>query len=130
MAFRQTAFDPMDTQGMKANDPKIDFTAMDRQLARELANMNIDDQKKRKEIEKICSESDELKELQGKIRAAYLNKERSAQIAENQFREQVKLVSYKIFKSIFYSHILFNLINIGKRLSYGDGDAPTEGASR
>ena len=56
-------------------------------------NMKIDDEKKRREIEKVCAESDELKELQSKIRSAYLNKERSAQIAEGQFRKQQELVS-------------------------------------
>ena len=40
-------------------------------------------QKRKREIEKICAESDELKELQQKIKLAYLNKERSAQITEN-----------------------------------------------
>jgi len=44
-------------------------------------------------VEKICAESDELKELQAKIKAAYLNKERTAQIAEAQFRTQQELVS-------------------------------------
>ena len=38
-------------------------------------------------IEKICAESEELKELQLKIKAAYLNKERAAQVSENQFRK-------------------------------------------
>ena len=51
-----------------------------------MARMKITDERKRREIEKICVESDELKELQAKIKAAYLNKERTAQITENQFR--------------------------------------------
>lgn len=55
---------------------------MDQNLAKEMARMKIVDEKKKREIEKICSESDELKELQNKIKQAYLNKERSAQIAE------------------------------------------------
>jgi hypothetical protein len=45
--------------------------------------MKITDERKRREIQKICTESDELKELQAKIKAAYLNKERTAQIAES-----------------------------------------------
>ena len=44
--------------------------------------MKIMDERKKREIEKICSESDEIRELQAKIKAAYLNKERSAQIVE------------------------------------------------
>ena len=54
-------------------------------MAREIANMKITDERKRKEVEKICQESDELKELQARIRAAYLNKERAAQITEKQY---------------------------------------------
>ena len=63
--------------------------------------MKITDERKKREIEKICSESDELKELQAKIKSAYLNKERTAQIAENQFRSQQSLVSiaFVILKS-------------------------------
>lgn len=45
--------------------------------------MKIIDEKKRREIEKICGESVELKELQLKIKSAYLNKERAAQMTES-----------------------------------------------
>jgi len=51
---------------------------MEKDLAKEMARMRITDEKKKREIAKICAESDELKELQEKIHAAYLNKERSA----------------------------------------------------
>ena len=51
---------------------------MEESLAREMARMKIDDEKRQRQIEKICVESDELKELQAKIKAAYLNKERAA----------------------------------------------------
>ena len=93
MAFRQTAFDPMNSQELRRNDPQLDFTSMDKKLAQQMASMKIVDDKKRREIEKICQESDELKALQEKIRLAYLNKERASQITENQFRKQVNLVS-------------------------------------
>lgn len=46
------------------------------------------DERKRREVEKLCSESDELKALQDKIKAAYLNKERNQQITEKQYRDQ------------------------------------------
>jgi len=36
---------------------------MEMQLAKEMARLKIVDEKKRREIEKICAESDELKEL-------------------------------------------------------------------
>ena len=83
MAFRSTAFDPVNKEVFKDNDPGIDFNLMEQQLAQEMARMKITDERKKREIEKICSESDELKELQAKIKAAYLNKERTAQITEN-----------------------------------------------
>ena len=107
MAFRSTAFDPLDGQQLRRNDPTMDFVNMDKNLAREMARMNIDDQKKKREIEKICADSDELKELQAKIKAAYLNKERSAQIAEHQYRRQNELVS-KLNQFYFLFHY-FNL---------------------
>lgn len=68
MAFRQTAFDPMDPQALRSNDPQLDFVGMDQMLAKQMASMKIVDEKKKREIEKICHESDELKELQDKIR--------------------------------------------------------------
>ena len=58
-----------------------------------MARMKILDERKKKEIERICSHSDELKELQAKIMAAYQNKERAAQITEKQYRQQVNIVS-------------------------------------
>ena len=88
MAFRSTAYDPVNRQVLAENDPGIDFNSMEQKLAQEMSKMKITDERKKREIEKICKESDELKELQGKITAAYLNKERTAQIAENQFRTQ------------------------------------------
>lgn len=59
-----------------------------------MAKMKIADEKRMREVEKICEQSDELKELQAKIKAAYLNKERAAQVTENQFRQQVEIVSH------------------------------------
>lgn len=67
---------------------------MEESLAREMAKMKIADEKRMREVEKICEQSDELKELQAKIKAAYLNKERAAQVTENQFRQQVEIVSH------------------------------------
>ena len=66
---------------------------MEEALARQLANQKVVDERRRREIEKLCADSDELKELQGKIKAAYLNKERSQQMTEKQFRQQVEIVS-------------------------------------
>ena len=80
MAFRSTAFDPMEGQQLRQNDPSVDFASMEMNLAKEMARMKIVDEKKKREIEKICTESDELKELQEKIKAAYLNKQNDANI--------------------------------------------------
>ena len=70
------------------NSGGIDMVRMEEALARTLAQQKQADERRRREIEKICVESDELKELQMKIKAAYLNKERSQQMAEKQFRAQ------------------------------------------
>lgn len=101
MAFRSTAFDPVNKGIFKDNDPSIDFGSMEQKLAQEMSKMKIVDERKKREIEKICVESDELKELQNKIKAAYLNKERTAQIAESQFRTQQALVSILFFSLNF-----------------------------
>jgi len=67
------------------------MASMEENLAREMAKMKINDEKRMREVEKICHKSDELKELQDKIKAAYLNKERAAQVSETQFRTQVDI---------------------------------------
>ena len=63
MAFRTTAFDPLDGQELRRNDPNIDFAGMEKNLAKELARMRITDEKKKRELSKIVNESDEIKEL-------------------------------------------------------------------
>ena len=103
MAFRQTAFDPsVSTQvarqgpgitGMAATTSTVDMNRMEEALARQLANQKITDERRKREIEKLCGESDELRELQAKIKAAYLNKERSQQMTEKQYRVQTDIVS-------------------------------------
>jgi hypothetical protein len=72
----------------------MNMIQMEEQLARELAKMRIIDDRRQKEIQKICAESLEIKELQSKINAAYLNKERGGQISENQYRRQIEIVSH------------------------------------
>ncbi len=67
------------------------------QLAREMARLKIEDERRKKEIERICAQSDELKQLQNKIMAAYQNKERAAQITEKQYRQQVNIVSLEYY---------------------------------
>jgi hypothetical protein len=55
---------------------------MEENLAREMARMKMDKEKQSRELEKICAESPELRELQSKIKSAYLNKERASQVTE------------------------------------------------
>ena len=64
------------------------MAGMEEKLAREMARMRIEDERRKRELNKICSESEELKELQNKIKAAYLNKERAQQMTETQYRKQ------------------------------------------
>lgn len=97
MAFRHTTFDPSVSDmyaragpgvaGLVGGQSSVNMQQMEHGLAREMARMKVDDERKRREIEKLCSESDELKLLQDKIKAAYLNKERNQQIIERQFRD-------------------------------------------
>ncbi len=54
-----------------------------------MARLKIEEARKTKEVERICAQSEELKQLQAKIMAAYQNKERAAQITEKQYRQQV-----------------------------------------
>lgn len=68
---------------------------MEEAIARQLAGQKVTDERRKREIEKLCGESDELKELQAKIKAAYLNKERSQQMTEKQYRVQSDIVSLK-----------------------------------
>jgi hypothetical protein len=56
---------------------------LEENLAREMARMKMDNEKGKREIEKICAESPELRELQNKIKSAYLNKERATQVTEH-----------------------------------------------
>ena len=102
MAFRQTTFDPSVSQQYANQGPGVTGLAagpgqgpnmadMEEKLAREMARMRIDDEKRKRELNKICAESDELKELQNKIKAAYLNKERSQQMTEHQYRQQIEI---------------------------------------
>jgi hypothetical protein len=73
---------------------------LEENLAREMAKMKMEKEKNQRELEKICQESPELRELQNKIKSAYLNKERATQVTESQYRKQAEVVSNATF--IFY----------------------------
>ena len=85
--LRSTAFDPFDRVELKQQDPSINFPEMEQLLAKEMHRMKIVDDQKKRQIQKIAAESDEIKELQQKVKSAMVNKERSAQIAEVQYRK-------------------------------------------
>merc|ERR1711988_1242612 len=53
-----------------------------RALAKEIERRKIDSIREQKNIQRICEHSEELRELEEKLKAAYMNKERSSQIAE------------------------------------------------
>lgn len=72
---------------------QIHMPTLEENLAREMARMKMDKEKNSREIEKICAESPELRELQNKIKSAYLNRERATQVTENQYRRQIEVVS-------------------------------------
>ena len=124
MAFRQTTFDPSVSQqyvkagpgvhGLTQNQgaSSLDMGRMEEQLARELARQKVTDERKKREIEKMCSESDDLKLLQDKIKAAYLNKERNQQIVEKQYRDQDDIVSS--YQSVIQP-LTLHLTSVGAR---------------
>ena len=69
------------------------MAGMEESLAREMAKLKITDERSMREAEMVFAASDELNELKARIQHAKLNKERSAQIAEAQYREQIEIVT-------------------------------------
>jgi hypothetical protein len=59
---------------------------LDQRLAQELHRRKKENTIKEKQVEKVIQESEEIRALQEKIRQAYTNKERAAQVAEKQTR--------------------------------------------
>jgi len=113
MAFRQTSnpilgqtstsanFRVTNGPGMVTGNGQISVPLMEENLAREMARMKMDKEKQNRQVEKICAESPELRELQNKIKSAYLNKERASQVTETQYRKQVEVVSFYHLKFIW-----------------------------
>ena len=65
--------------GLK-NDQRV--IEQNSKLAKELERRRTDHERKEREIQRICEESEELKELERRLKVAYMNKERSAQHEE------------------------------------------------
>ena len=97
--------------GLPAAHSTVDMGRMEEALARQLASQKVVDERRRREIEKLCGESDELKELQAKIKAAYLNKERSQQMTEKQFRNQMDIVSFLSMTEKFLPYSIVSFRN-------------------
>ncbi len=66
----------------------------------------MEKEKQSREIEKICAESPELRELQNKIKNAYLNKERATQVTEAQYRKQAEVVSLTFIRQTLFDYQL------------------------
>jgi len=72
--------------------PKSSAGDLEEKVARELQRLKIENESKQKEIEKIIADSEEIRQLKEKIKAAYVNKERMAQIADQQIRRLDEIV--------------------------------------
>uniref|UniRef100_A0A7S2SMY8 Meiosis-specific nuclear structural protein 1 n=1 Tax=Rhizochromulina marina TaxID=1034831 RepID=A0A7S2SMY8_9STRA len=59
-------------------------------LAAELERRRVLQERKEREIQRICEESEELKELERRLKVAYMNKERAAQHEERQQLERME----------------------------------------
>lgn len=64
---------------------------LDQRLAQELHRRKTEATIKEKHVEKVIQESEEIRALKEKIRQAYTNKERAAQVAEKQTRRLQEL---------------------------------------
>lgn len=60
-------------------------------LGRQIAENRIGEDRKKMNALRVYRQSEEIKEMQRKITAALVNKERSAQISEGQYRRQLDL---------------------------------------
>ncbi len=73
---------------------KLNVREVEQNLAKELQRQKVERERQKRDVEQICDGSDELRELKEKIRVAYLNKERAAQLAEQQYRKQRDVVLF------------------------------------
>ena len=51
---------------------------LEQALGRELVKVRVQDERKQKDIERVCAQSEEIKEMQRRVKAALTNKERCA----------------------------------------------------
>jgi hypothetical protein len=69
-----------DAQYQARNDERV--ASQNRSLAAELERRRAERERKERDIQRICEESDELKDLEKRLKLAYMNKERAAQHEE------------------------------------------------
>jgi hypothetical protein len=125
------------TNGPVIANGQLNMPGLEENLAREMAKMKMEKEKNQRELEKICQESPELRELQNKIKSAYLNKERATQVTESQYRKQAEVVSNFLICNFMHTfHVSFDFIivftwesngYVGDRRSNGEGNAEEEG---
>jgi len=66
---------------------------LEERLAQELKRRNIEREREKREYQRICAESEEIRDLKQKLQAAYTNKERTAQLQETQVRREMDVVN-------------------------------------
>jgi len=66
-----------------AQERDVVLREQDERLAAELARRKTQAVREAKNVQRICEQSEELRELEEKLKAAYMNKEREAQIKES-----------------------------------------------
>lgn len=82
-----TSINPLSFKSFK----NFDVEEFEEDIARELQKIKYSGDQNNLEIKKILDESEEIKQIKNKIQLAYLNKERSKQIHENQIRKLIEL---------------------------------------
>lgn len=70
-------------------EKKLRTVKQDEIIAKELERQHLEEEMRKREIQRICEEDESLRELQEKLKAAYMNKERTAQIKE---KEAIKVI--------------------------------------
>lgn len=65
-------------------------TEQDDRLAKELERRRTEELRQEREIQRICEESEELRELEARLKLAYMNKERASQHEERAMLEEME----------------------------------------
>jgi len=69
--------------GSQAKEREQMMRAQDERLAAAIATKKADNLRESKNVQRVCEQSEELRDLEAKLKAAYLNKEREAQVIES-----------------------------------------------